>query len=56
MGKGENAGTKQFLLFLQCFQKGSSSRVSKTLDILVKVDLNNTNLVNLCSCSNFYFH
>ena len=26
MGKGENAGCKDFLLFSQCFQKASSSR------------------------------
>ena len=29
VGKGENAGYQHFLLFLQCFQKASSSRSLK---------------------------
>ena len=31
-GKGENAGYQHFLLFLQCFQKASSSNVSKVVN------------------------
>ena len=29
MGKGENAGYQHFLLFLQCFQKASYSKLLK---------------------------
>ena len=37
VGKGENAGCKHFLLFLQCFQNDSELRVVKSLDCVVEL-------------------
>ena len=34
--KGENAGYQHFLLFPQCFQKASFSKVVKSRDCVVK--------------------
>ena len=34
-GKGENAGSQHFLLFLQCFQKAICSRASNVVVIVL---------------------
>ena len=38
VGKGENTGCQQFLLFPQCFQKLSFFSVVKSWDCVVKVN------------------
>ena len=36
VGKGENANYEHFVLFPQCFQKSSSSKIVKSWDCMVK--------------------